>query len=48
MVLASSKRIIFSNDNNSCNDLVQWMSVVMVSVLPLASYISGFLFVWVN
>jgi len=47
-VLTSSKRIAFSSDNDICNGLVQWTSVVMVSVLLLTSYISGFLFVWVN
>jgi len=31
-----------------CNGLVQWTSVVMISVLLLASYVSCFLFVWVN
>jgi len=48
MVLTSSKRINFSLDNDICNGLVQWTSVVMVSVLLLARYVSGFLFVWVN
>jgi len=47
MVLTSSKCITFSLDNDICNGLVQWTSVVMVSVLLLASYVSGFLFVWV-
>jgi len=31
--MASSKRMTFSLDNNICNDLVQWTSVVMVLVL---------------
>jgi len=48
IVLTTSKRITFSLDNDICNGLVQWMNVVMVSVLLLASYVSGFLFVWVN
>jgi len=48
MVLTSSKRIAFSIDNDICNGLVQWTSVVMVSVLLLASYVSGFLFASVN
>ena len=49
MALTSSKRITFSLvDNDICNRLVQWTSVVMVSVLLLASYVSGFLFVWVS
>jgi len=47
MVLTSSKRITLSLDNDICNGLVQRTSVVMVSVLPLTSYVSGF-FVWVN
>jgi len=46
MVLTSSKHITFTLFNDVCNGLVQWMSVVMDSVL--ASYVSGFLFVWVN
>jgi len=29
MVLASSKRITFSLDNNICNGFVQWTSVVI-------------------
>jgi len=36
----------FSLDNDICNSLAQWMSVVMVSVL--ANYVSGFLFVCTN
>ena len=48
MVLTSSNSIAFSIDNDICNGLVQWTSVVMVSVLLLASYVSGFLFVSVN
>jgi len=38
--------LLFSLDNDICSGLVQWTSVVMVSVL--ASYITGFLFVCVN
>jgi len=41
-----SNRMTFSLDNDICNGLVQWTSVVMVSML--ASYGSGFLFVCVN
>jgi len=48
MVLTSSKRITFPLDNDICNGLVQWTSVVMVSMLLLASYVTGFLFVGVN
>jgi len=49
MALTSSKRITFSLvDNDICNGLVQWTSVVMVSVLLLARYVSGYLLVWVN
>jgi len=44
--MTSSKRMTFSLHNDVCNDLVQWMSAVMVSVL--ASYVSGFLFVCLN
>jgi len=44
--MTSSKRMTFSLDNDICNGLVQWTSVVVVSVL--ASYVSGFLFVRVN
>jgi len=43
--MTSSKRMIFSLDNNIGNGLVQWTSVVMVSML--ASYvIASCLFVW--
>jgi len=44
--MTSSKRMTFSLDNDICNGLVQWTSVVTVSML--ASYVSGFLFVCVN
>jgi len=36
----------FTLDNDICKDLLQWMSVVTVSVL--ASYVSGSFFVCVN
>jgi len=39
MFLTSSKHMTFSLDNDVCNGLVQWTSVVMVSVL--ASYVSS-------
>jgi len=48
IVLPSSKHIAFSIDDDIYNGLVQWTSVVMVSVLFLASCVSGFLFVWMN
>jgi len=35
-----------SLDNDICDGLAKWTSVVMVSVL--ASYVSGFLFVCIN
>jgi len=44
--MASSKLMTFSLYNDICNGLVQRTSVVMVSVL--ATYDSGFSFVWVN
>jgi len=44
--MTSSKRRTISLDNDICNGLVQWTSVVMVSVL--ASYVSDFLFVGIN
>ena len=47
MVLTSSK-LMTSFDKDICNGFVQWTSVVMISVLPLASYVSVFLLVWVN
>jgi len=39
--MTSSERMTFSLDNNICNDLVQWTSVIMVSVL--ASYVKWLL-----
>jgi len=47
MVLTSSK-LMTSLDKDICNGFVQWTSVVMISVLPLASHVSVFLLVWVN
>jgi len=44
--MTSSKPMSVSHDDYICNGLVQWTSVVMVSVL--ASYISGFLFACIN
>jgi len=44
-ILTSSKRIAFSIENDICNGVVQWTGVVMVSLLLLSSYASGFLFV---
>jgi len=44
--MASSKRMTFSLGSDICNGLVQWASVVILSLL--ASYDSGFLFVCVN
>jgi len=41
--MSCSKHMIFSLDNDICNGLVQWTSVVMVSML--ASYIMACLFV---
>jgi len=44
--MTSSKRMIFPLDNDICTGLIQWTSVVMVSVL--ATYVCDFLFVCVN
>jgi len=47
MVLTSSNRITFSLDNDICKGSVQSTSVVMVSLLPLASYVvASCLFGW--